>query len=388
MRWHSATFRAVGSAILIPALLAACQHAPRSQELPAATQENRVAVALLVPRNAEEPEIARLGTSLENGARLAIPDISGAEIDLRVYSTRATNSGAEKAAVRALEEGADIILGPLYSESTEAVARIAAEKNVIVLSFSNDTEIAGGNVFVLGLTYENSAAALMAHAKLQGKSRPVVIYADSYAGERGLAALREAAASNGIPVLGGLSYERSQLGVVEAIGRISSGIRSHRADLVVFTSDSAGALPLLAQLLPENNIKPESVKFAGLARWDIPPATLELDGLQGGWFPLPEPYRANMFSSRFREVHSELPHPLASLAYDGMAAIGALVAARGASSLDSEGLTTTSGFRGVNGVFRFRTDGRVERLLAVAEVVDRKSSVVASARETFAHAGF
>ena len=388
MSWLSATFRSVWLAVLPLALLAACQHATRQQESPVLAESNRANVAILVPRGSEEPEIDKLGASLENGARLAIPDIGGADIDLRVYPTRASDEGATEAAAQAIDEGADIILGPLFSRTTSAAAQVAAEKNINVLSFSNDTEIAGGNVFVLGLTYENAAAALLAYAKLQGKTRTVVVHADNYAGKRGLEATRIASESIGSPILGGLSYERSQIGVVEAIGEISNGIRSQKAELVVFTSDSAGALPLLAQLLPENNIKTDEVKFAGIARWDIPPETLELEGLQGGWFSLPDPYRTRKFGSRFKAAYGELPHPLASLAYDGIAAIGALVASKGASSLNSDGLTTKSGFRGVNGVFRFRPDGTNERMLAVAEVINRKAAIVASPRKSFDYAGF
>lgn len=388
MSWYSETFRPVRLAILATAFLSACQHFPVRKDYSVANDANRAIVAILVPRGAEEPEIDKLGASLENGARLAIADIDGADIELRAYSTRATIEGAAAAAAQALDEGADIILGPLYAETTAAAAQIAAEKNVIVLSFSNDAKIAGGNVFILGLTLENSAKALLAHARRQGKTRPVVIHADSYAGERGFEAVRSASDSLGLPKVGGLSYERSQLGVVEAIGGISDEIRRRQADLVVLTSDSAGALPLLAQLLPENNIKPESIQFAGLARWDIPPETLEIKGLQGGWFALPDPYRARKFGIRFRAAYGELPHPLASLAYDGMAAIGALVAVNGPPSLNEEGMTAKSGFRGVNGVFRFRPDGISERMLVVAEVKDRDIAVVYAARTTFANAGF
>ncbi len=369
-------------------LLSACQHALTPPASPAPTRDDRASVALLVPLGAEDPEIADLGGSLENGARLAIPDIAGAEIDLRIYPTLATSSGAAAAAAQALEDGADIILGPLYSETTAAVAPVAAEGNISVLSFSNDSRVAGGNVFVLGLTLENAAAALIKHANLLGKTKPMVVHADNYSGGRALEAVRNASESAGISFLGGLSYERSKLGVVESVERISNAILSEGADIVVFSSDSAGALPLLAQLLPENGVNPEAVKFAGLARWDIPAETLELEGLQGGWFALPDPNHAHKFGNRFEAAFGERPHPLASLAYDGMAAIGALVSARGPSSLNADGLSEKSGFRGVNGVFRFKADGTNERMLAVAEVVASKAVVVAPPRKNFAHAGF
>ncbi len=58
-----------------------------------------------------------------------------------------------------------------------------AGSNVNVLSFSNNTEIAGGNVFVLGHTFQNTAARVISYAAAQGRNRIVVAHAQNLAGE-------------------------------------------------------------------------------------------------------------------------------------------------------------------------------------------------------------
>jgi hypothetical protein len=85
------------------------------------------------------------------------------------------------------------------------------------------------------------------------------------------------------------SFDFSQQGVVDAMPRISETARNSGAQSLLFSSDSAGAMPLLAQLLPDNRVGPDQFQYMGLTRWDIPPASLELRGLQGGWFAKPDP---------------------------------------------------------------------------------------------------
>ena len=81
------------------------------------------------------------------------------------------------------------------------------------------------------------------------------------------------------------------------------------------------------------------------------------------------------------------PHPIAGLAFDGIAAIGALVSAGNAGSLSAAALTQPTGFVGVNGIFRFRPDGTNERGLAIATIIDKQVTVIDPAPRSFAGAG-
>src|SRR3546814_12095909 len=51
-----------------------------------------------------------------------------------------------------LAEGAQIIIGPVFSSSTAAVAPLAQARGVKVLSFSTDRAVAGNGVYLLGFT--------------------------------------------------------------------------------------------------------------------------------------------------------------------------------------------------------------------------------------------
>ena len=347
-----------------------------------------VPVALLVPGGSGNGSDDLLAKNLENAARLAIADLQGVKIDLRVYNTAGNPTQAASVANQAVNDGAKIIIGPLYAEAANAVGLAVAGRNVNVLAFSNNAQIAGGNVFILGHTFQNTANRLVSYAKRQGRSKIMTVHARTNAGEIGRAAIAGAIAKAGATQAGVGSYDFSQDGIVNAVPGIASTIRSSGAQAVFFTSDTAGALPLLIQMLPEHNVDKDIVKFIGLTRWDIPAQTLALPGVQGGWFAMPHPGMTAKFNARYSAAFGQPPHAISSLAYDGIAAIGALVKSGNAEALTTSGLTQGSGFVGAGGIFRLRLDGTNQRGLAIAQIQNKQVVIVDPAPSSFGGAGF
>jgi len=364
--------------------LAACEPLPATRGDGATGAP--VPVALILPAGSGNSGDEVLATSLRQAAELAIADLDGVAIDLRVYNAGSDPANAAAMARRAVDDGARIILGPVFAEAANAAGVAVAGSGVNILSFSNNTDIAGGNVFVLGPTFQNGANRLTAYAARAGKGRIMIVHDRTAAGDLGRRAIAAAAARNGATIAGTASYPFSQQGVIAASPGIAAQVRTAGADAVFFTADTAGALPLLAQLLPEAGVSPAATQFIGLTRWDIPSATLAMPGVQGGWFALPDPGLSAQFQSRFMAAYGTPPHPIAGLAYDGIAAIGAL--ARRGSGFSAAALTQGAGFAGVGGVFRLRADGTNERGLAVAQIQNAKVIVIDPAPRNFGGAGF
>ena len=347
-----------------------------------------VPVALLVPFESGDPNNDVLATSLQNAAQLAVNDLDGAKVDLRVYPTKGTPEGAAAAATKAANEGAKIIIGPVYASAANAAGKAVAARGITVLSFSNNPQIAGGNVFVLGHTFRNTAKRLISYAKTQGFDRVMVVHADNLSGQIGRKAVETAVAETGATFTGAASYKFSQQGVIDAVKEIATQVKDTDTNAIVFASSTAGALPILAQLLPENGVDPKKIKFMGLTRWDIPTQTLSLRGLQGGWFALPDPALSGAFRDRYAQAFGRPPHPLAGIAYDAVAAIGALISSGKPNALSRGNLTQPAGFAGVNGVFRLLPDGTNERAMAVVEIRNKKVEVIDPAPGSFASVGF
>lgn len=367
--------------------LAACQPVTSTGGGPTVSASAPVPVALLVPGGSDQAGDALLARSLENAARLAMADLGGVKIDLRVYPTAGDAALAGNAAAKAVNDGARIILGPVYAESANAAGVAVARSNINVLSFSNNTDVAGGNVFVLGPTFQNTANRLVNHAIAQGKPRIMIVHERNTAGNAGRRAIETAIARSSAQLVGTGSYDYSQQGVINAIPAIAATAQTAQPDAIFLTADTAGALPLITQLMMENGIDPAIIRYVGLTRWDIPQATLALPGVQGGWFALPDPVLNQQFVVRYTGAFGEQPHPIAGLAYDGIAAIGALVKS-GRGDLSRAALTQPSGFAGVNGVFRLNADGTNERGLAIGEIRNNQVDVIDPAPRSFRGAGF
>lgn len=355
---------------------------------PSINTSEPVPVALLVPRGSGQSSDELLAQNLENAARLAMRDLNGVQIDLRVYATGGNAQTAASQAALAVNDGAKIILGPLYAEAANAAGVAVAPSNVNVLAFSNNTSIAGGNVFILGATFESTANRLVSHAVAQGRNRIVVVHAQDVAGQLGKAAIERAIARSGGTLAGTVDYPLSQQDVVAAVPRIKSTLDQTGANAIFMTASTAAALPLLTQLLPEAGVDPAITQYIGLTRWDIPPQTLSLPGVQGGWFALPDPASTGAFQSQYVAAYGTSPHPLAGVAFDGIAAIGALVSSGNSNALSGAALTQGAGFQGASGVFRLLPNGTNERGLAVATVRSNQVAIISPAPRSFGGPGF
>ncbi|AHM02851.1 ABC-type branched-chain amino acid transport system, periplasmic component [Roseibacterium elongatum DSM 19469] len=361
--------------LVATALLAACQvgnvglggaSGPR-------VSGQSVQVAMLLPLSSSQGGDAIVARGLENAARMAAAEMSGMTIEISVYDTAGQAATAAGVARQAVSDGADIILGPLRSDAAAAVGVAVANSNVSVLSFSNNTEVAGSNVFVLGHTFANTANRMVSFAAQRGNGNIVLVHASNLAGEVARDAVRTAAGRSGATVAATIPYEFSQTGVINVVPQVVEAVREYGSNGLILTSDSAGALPFFAQLLPENGLDTEAVRVMGLTRWDIPPQTLEFAGLQGGWFALPDPSATADFEARYQATYGEPPHNIAALGYDGLRA--AAETAANAGRLGAAELTAGE-YQGANGVFRLLADGTISRAMAIAQITDNQVAII------------
>ncbi|WP_425100309.1 penicillin-binding protein activator [Tropicibacter sp. S64] len=346
-----------------------------------------IRVALLIPKS--DAGAGPVAQSLENAARLAISELNGVKVDLQVYDTAGNTGTAAAQAQRAVDEGARIILGPLFGESANAAGIAVADEGVNVLSFSNNPSIAGGNVFILGPTFANTAQRLMRYAKGQGKNSVVVVYSNDVPGQFGKVAIEQAATSAGIRIASAEGYSLSPEGVAASARAAAASVKQSGADSVFIATEATNAaMPMLLNMLPENGASPASTQYIGLTRWDVRPDLYGLPGAEGAWFALPNRAQQESFNGRYSAAYGSAPHPLAGLAYDGIAAIGALASQGRGDALTGNALTRSTGFNGVSGVFRLMPDGTNQRGLAVATIRNKQVVILDPAPNSFGGTGF
>jgi ABC-type branched-subunit amino acid transport system substrate-binding protein len=348
-----------------------------------------VQVAMLVPSGAGDPQIAALARSLTNSARLAVAEAGakGVTVDLRVYDTAGSAAQTAEVARRALAEGAQVIVGPLYSQNANAAGLAAAGSGVPVLTFSNTTAVAGGNVLLLGNTFANTANRLVSYARGQGVNRFMVVHGQSAFEDAGRDAIVRAVQSQGGQIATIASFPMSQDGVSSAAPGIAAAARDSGAQAVFLTSDPAAALPFVARALPEAGLSPSTTRYMGLTRWDQPASALALPGLQGGWFAYPDQAASSAFANRYAAAYGSAPTNVISfLGYDGV--IAAVTLVQNNAPMTVAGLISQNGFAGGNGTFRFLQDGTNARALAVATVQNNTVRIVDAAPTRLGSAGF
>uniref|UniRef100_UPI003AE79E9D ABC transporter substrate-binding protein n=1 Tax=Paracoccus sp. T5 TaxID=3402161 RepID=UPI003AE79E9D len=134
------------------------------------------------------------------------------------------------------------------------------------------------------------------------------------------------------------------------------------------TANYHAVLPYLTETLAAAGVRSLSPQMMGLTRWDQPNDRLRMPQLAKGWFAIPDQSLQRQFEARYAQAYGEAPHQLASLAYDGVAAIASLARNGQRNALTTSGLTQRAGFSGVGGVFRLQRDGTVQRSLAVVTI--------------------
>lgn len=372
-------------------VIAAAACAPMGGGMPAlslpTTTPGTVQVALLVPGGTEEGSDIFLAQNLENAARLAIADLQGADIRLQVYTTGADPEQAAQVARQAVDEGAQIILGPLFAEAANAAGVAVAGSDVNVLAFSNNPAIAGGNVFILGATFGNTAQRLVDYTARQGTTRYMIVHGDDTSGAAGRDAITAAIAAQGAQLVATDSYPLSQQGIFSSTQRLVDAAQAASAQAVFTTASANADLPIIATALPDAGLDLTQTRLLGLTRWDVVPQMLALPGLQDGLFAMPDQGPQIAFENRYMLAYGSLPHPLAGLAYDGIAAIGALAASGAANPFTREALTAPQGFLGTSGVFRLLPNGQNERALSVATIQQNQVVILEQAPRNFASAG-
>lgn len=375
------------------ALVAGCAAQPRvaANDGIGVDVNGPVKVALLLPYGTGDQGREQIAHSLENAARLAQSDLRNAQVDLVVYPTAGSTAGGAAAASQAVSEGAKIILGPLFSTETAGAEAPAAAAGLTVISFSNNPSVAGSNVYILGTTFENTADRLIAYGQSQGLGPFGVVYPSGLEGETARDAVQAAATARGASVVASEAYSLSVSGIQSAAAPTAQALLSAGANGIILTDGPTGGLSFIADALRGNGVTPDRGQFLGMQRWDISAEALQVPSLQGGVFAAPDPALVNAFVGRYRAVYGEAPHELAGLAYDGVAAVGALIAearSQGGSPFSTGRLTQSSGFAGVSGPFRFLPSGRVQRNLAIVAVENGQAVVRQSAARSFDAVGF
>ena len=195
-----------------------------------------------------------------------------------------------------------------------------------MLSLSNNPSVAGGNVFILGTTFENTADRLVAFGQSRGMRNFGVVYPAGLEGETARDAVATAVSGRGATLVASQPYNLSVEGIQAAAGPAAAallGARRQRGD-PDRRPDRRPRLHLRGAAQQRRLADAGAVhRHAALGRLGRGAGAAEP---AGRGLRRPRPGLVAAFAGRYRTAYGEAPHELAGLAYDGIAAVGALIA--------------------------------------------------------------
>lgn len=327
--------------------------------------------AVLLPFSHPNAQVRAEAEAMLAGIELALFENGGTDFLILPKDTAGRSSTAEARADEALDEGADIILGPLFGTEVPVVKDVALRKSIPVVAFSNDRTVAGGGSYLASVMPEEEVVRIMGYAASRGTRTFAFLGPDSAYGRQVETAMRAEAAENGWTVLGAAFYDPSKSASSE-VSRIAGLIKAERSQVGLLIPERGTKLLSIAPLLVVNGIDPGRTRFLGTSIWDDSSIWRE-PALAGAQFSAIDPDNMTNFRDTYKRIYGRTPTDLAAAAYDA-ASLAITLAAE--NNMKHGGVTDPDGFMGVNGLFRFRLDGTSERGLAVKQISGSGASVV------------
>jgi hypothetical protein len=339
----------------------------------------QVKAALILPLTA--PGNAGVaGQAMRNAAEMALAEFSNPNIQLLVKDDGGTAEAARAGAQQALDEGAEIILGPLFAQSVSFVGQVARPRNVPVIAFSTDANVASSGVYLLSFLPESDVERIVQYATSIGKHSYAALIPDNPYGTVVEAAFKQAVARrSGDQIVALERYPHDKAAMAGPIRNVAQA--SARAD-ALFIADGGDAVPDVIQAVIADGVNIKRLELLGTGLWDDP-RIFSTAALDGGLYAAPDGVGYRNFATRYRAHYQQDPVRTATLSYDAVALIAALVKTQGPQRFSPQVLTNPSGFSGIDGLFRFRADGTNERGLAVLRVAAGASQVISPAPKSF-----
>ena len=344
-------------------------------EQPAAVGTGHVKVGLILPLSASG-NAGVAAQSMRNAAEMALAEFQNPNIQLLIKDDGGNAQGAQQGTQQALDEGAEMILGPLFASSVPATAQLTRAKGVSVIAFSTDSSVAGRGVYLLSFLPESDVNRIVDYAAGTGKRSFAACLPDNAYGNVVEATFKQAVGRKSGRIVAFEKYGSDRATAARTVAQ-SLG----QAD-ALFLADDGESLVATADALTAAGANLKNIQLLGTGLWDNPRVSGS-PALQGGLYAAPDPAGFRSFSGRYRAKFGADPVRTATLAYDAVALVAALARTQGPQRFSSEVLTNPSGFAGIDGLFRFRTDGANERGLAVMRVASGGSQPVAGSPKSF-----
>ena len=243
----------------------------------------QVKVGLILPLSAGG-NAGLAGQAMRNAAEMALADFNAPNIQLLVEDDAGNADAARAVAQQALDQGAEIILGPLFAQSVSVVGQVTRPRNIPVIAFSTDANVASPGVYLLSFLPESDVERIVQYASSTGKRSYAALVPDNPYGTVVEAAFRQDVARHGGQIIALEHYPHDNAGMAAPVRAVAQA--AVRAD-ALFVPDGGDAVPDVVQMLVADGVNSKRIQLLGTGLWDDP-RIYATPALDGGWYAAPD----------------------------------------------------------------------------------------------------
>tara|TARA_B100001123_G_scaffold446737_1_gene602063 strand:+ start:2053 stop:3402 length:1350 start_codon:yes stop_codon:yes gene_type:complete len=326
-----------------------------------------------------------IGQSFLDTMQMVVFDNKNIDSELIIKDTKANPSLAKKATKELVEQDVNVILGPFFSSTLNSSLNIAKYKNIPLISFSSDRKEKEQGVYLMGFEPEEQIKKITEYTVKKKYIRYAALLPNSKYGKRSLKTYRSVLNKNNLSLSKVELYDPNFKNFEKNIQNLVGLDKNPKIEIdeetgenpiedfdpgfdVLLLVESGNKLKETTALLTYYGVDFNKIKLIGTGEWYVDNIGSE-PGLIGAWFVAPSPKLWKNFKKKFYKFYNYEPVRLSSLAHDSLTTVFSIVNKNdNIYELNYNDFQNSYGFSGIDGNFKFLSNGTVERKLSVLEI--------------------
>ena len=326
-----------------------------------------------------------IGQSFLDTMQMVVYENKKIDSELIIKDTKANPSRAKKATKELVEQDVDVILGPFFSSSLKSSLKIAKYKNIPLISFSSDKKQKEEGVYLMGFEPEMQIVNITDYTIKKNYKRFAALLPNSEYGKRVLNIYRKVLNKNKLLLNKVELYDSNttdfEINIQKLVGLDKNPKLEKDEETgenlietfdpgfdVLLLIETGDKLRQASATLTYYGVDFKKVKLIGTGEWHIDNIGSE-PGLLGAWFVAPSPKLWQDFKKKFYKLYNYKPIRLSSLAHDSLTTVFSIIDKNEKIyELSYEDFQNSYGYTGIDGEFKFLSNGSVVRKLSILEV--------------------
>ena len=337
-----------------------------------------VRVALLLPTGAQGAA-GQIAGQLANAAKLAMRDFGANRLQVVLKDTKGRGADAALAATEARDEGASLIIGPLFSANVSAASGVAQPSRIPMLALTSDVNRARRGVYMMSFSPNNNISRTLNYGLTLGANNVIALLPNNAYGQLAERELRTTLDSGGGQVVSVVKYDRDEASQIAAARSVVLSLPTANA---LFIPDGGAVPSTLLKAIRSGGGNLNGMQIMGSGQWES--VNVNDPALDRAYFAAADKANFETFAQRYQAVYGQRPITNAALVYDAISLTSELVRRNGQDPFSFRAIESTSGFSGASGVFRFTSNGQVQRGLVINRIENKSVVTVSPAPSSFA----